>query len=73
MQIGAGAIKQLNIRIDNPAQLGADFVAAAVGAFEKYPLPVIIVDFGTATKNFHRRPQPQLYRRFNHAGGAGIA
>ena len=50
MQIGPGVKKGLNIRIDNPAQLGADFVAAAVGAFEKYPLPVIIVDFGTATK-----------------------
>lgn len=50
MQIGPGVKTGLNIRIDNPAQLGADFVAAAVGAFEKYPLPVIIVDFGTATK-----------------------
>ena len=50
MQIGPGVKAGLNIRIDNPAQLGADFVAAAVGAFEKYPLPVIIVDFGTATK-----------------------
>ena len=49
MQIGPGVKTGLNIRIDNPAQLGADFVAAAVGAFEKYPLPVIIVDFGTAT------------------------
>ena len=50
MQIGPGVKTGLNIRIVNPAQLGADFVAAAVGAFEKYPLPVIIVDFGTATK-----------------------
>ena len=50
MQIGPGVKTGLNIRIDNPAQLGADFVAAAVGAFEKYPLPVIIVDFGTATE-----------------------
>ena len=50
MEIGPGVKTGLNIRIDNPAQLGADFVAAAVGAFEKYPLPVIIVDFGTATK-----------------------
>ena len=50
MQIGPGVKTGLNIRIDNPAQLGADFVAAAVGAFEKYPLPVIIVDFGSATK-----------------------
>ena len=50
MQIGPGVKTGLNIRIDNPAQLGADIVAAAVGAFEKYPLPVIIVDFGTATK-----------------------
>ena len=48
--IEPGVKTGLNIRIDNPAQLGADFVAAAVGAFEKYPLPVIIVDFGTAAE-----------------------
>jgi type III pantothenate kinase len=40
----------LNIRIDDPAQLGADLIASAVGAKALYPLPCIVVDLGTATK-----------------------
>lgn len=40
----------LNILIDNPAQLGADLAAGAVGAAAHYPLPAFIVDLGTATK-----------------------
>ena len=40
----------MNIRIDNPAQLGADFVATAIGTIEKYALPAIVIDLGTATK-----------------------
>lgn len=48
--VGAGMKTGLNIRIDSPGQLGADLLATAVGAMEKYPLPVIIVDLGTATK-----------------------
>ncbi len=47
--IGPGVKTGLNIRIDNPAQLGADLVAGAVGASAKYPAPCIIFDLGTAT------------------------
>ena len=50
MLVGAGMKTGLNIRIDNPRELGADLLAAAVGAMTKYPLPVIVVDLGTATK-----------------------
>lgn len=50
LQVGPGIRTGLNIRIDNPALLGADFVAAAIGAMDRYPLPAIIVDLGTATK-----------------------
>jgi len=39
----------LNILIDNPAQLGADLVAGAVAAINKYPKPLVIIDMGTAT------------------------
>ncbi|MBQ7128996.1 MAG: type III pantothenate kinase, partial [Clostridia bacterium] len=35
--------------IDNPAQLGADLVVGAVAAIDKYPLPLVILDLGTAT------------------------
>lgn len=47
--IGPGIRTGLNIRIDNPAQLGADLVAGAVAAIAKYQLPCIIFDLGTAT------------------------
>lgn len=40
----------LNILIDNPAQLGTDLAAGAVGAAEEYPLPAFVIDLGTATK-----------------------
>ena len=47
--LGPGVKTGLNIRIDNPAQLGADLAAGAAGALGKYPLPCIIIDMGTAT------------------------
>lgn len=40
----------LNIKIDNPRELGADLIVEAVAAYNIYKSPVIIVDFGTATK-----------------------
>ena len=40
----------LNICIDDPAQLGADLAAGAVGAKAHYPLPAFVIDLGTATK-----------------------
>ncbi len=40
----------LNIKIDNPRELGADLIVCAVAANNIYKCPVIIVDFGTATK-----------------------
>ncbi len=47
--LGPGTKTGLSIRIDNPASVGADLVAGAVGALEKYKPPMIIVDMGTAT------------------------
>ncbi|MCD8253939.1 MAG: type III pantothenate kinase [Oscillospiraceae bacterium] len=47
--IGPGVKSGLNIRIDDPAELGADLVAAAVGAMTSYPLPCIATDMSTAT------------------------
>ncbi len=40
----------LEMKIDNPKELGSDLIADLVGAKEKYPYPLVIVDFGTATK-----------------------
>ena len=47
--VGPGVKSGLNIRMDDPTELGGDLVAAAVGAVERYPLPCVIVDLGTAT------------------------
>jgi len=48
--LAPGVKTHLNIRIDNPAQLGADLIATAVAAKALYPLPCLVADLGTATK-----------------------
>lgn len=48
--LGPGVKSGLPIKIDNPAQLGADLVAGAVGAIDKYSAPCLVIDLGTATK-----------------------
>ncbi|MBQ9946793.1 MAG: type III pantothenate kinase [Oscillospiraceae bacterium] len=50
LTVGPGLKTGLNIQIDEPASLGADMAAVAVGAKEHYPLPAIVIDLGTATK-----------------------
>lgn len=47
--VGPGLKTGLKIRLDNAAQLGADRVADAVAAIDRYPAPLIIIDMGTAT------------------------
>ena len=39
----------LDIRMDNPAQVGSDLIVDAVAAFHDYPTPLIVIDMGTAT------------------------
>ncbi len=46
--LGPGVKTGLNIRIDDPAQLGADLAAGAVGALAEYTMPCIVIDMGTA-------------------------
>lgn len=47
--VGPGIKTGVNIKIDNPAELGSDLLVGAVAALNEYPLPQIIFDFGTAT------------------------
>ena len=47
--VGPGIKTGLSIIIDNPAQLGSDLVVDAVAGINNYPLPLIIIDMGTAT------------------------
>lgn len=39
----------INIKLENPRELGADRIVNAVAAYEIYGGPLIIIDFGTAT------------------------
>ena len=52
MIIGPGTKTGLNVATHNAAEIGADLIAGAVGAAQKYPLPAIVVDLGTATKMY---------------------
>ncbi len=49
LMVGPGVKSGMNIRIDNPAQLGADLLVGAVAAVSKYGAPCIVWDLGTAT------------------------
>ena len=49
MIVGPGVKTGLNIRMEIHNQLGADLVAGAVAALDKYPTPIIMIDMGTAT------------------------
>ena len=47
--VGPGIKTGLNIKYDNPKEVGADRIVNAIAAHEIYGGPLIIVDFGTAT------------------------
>ncbi len=47
--VGPGVKTGLHIVTENPKEIGADRIVDAVGAFEKYGGPVLVLDFGTAT------------------------
>ena len=48
MVIGPGVKTGMNIKYDNPKEVGADRIVNAVAAYERYGGPIIIVDLGTA-------------------------
>lgn len=39
----------MKILMDNPASVGCDLIVDSVAAASKYPLPIIVIDMGTAT------------------------
>ena len=49
MVVGPGIRTGLNIQMDNPASVGADLITGAVAVIDKYPVPAVIIDMGTAT------------------------
>ena len=47
--IEPGVRTGMPVRVESPAEVGADRIVNCVAAFEKYGAPAIVVDFGTAT------------------------
>lgn len=47
--VGPGVKTGINIKYDNPKEVGADRIVNAVSAFDIYKNSMIIIDFGTAT------------------------
>lgn len=47
--VGSGMKTGLNIIMDNPKTVGSDMIVDAVAAIREFPLPIIIIDMGTAT------------------------
>ncbi|NGP45815.1 type III pantothenate kinase [Bacillaceae bacterium SIJ1] len=47
--VGPGIRTGLNIMTDHPSEVGADRIVNAVAALTRFPVPLIIIDFGTAT------------------------
>lgn len=50
--VGPGLKTGLNIKVENPAQTGADLVVGAVAALREHKPPLIVIDMGTATTMF---------------------
>jgi len=50
IMVGPGTKTGMDIRIDNPSQLGSDILMGAVAAVAKYGAPCAVWDLGTATK-----------------------
>lgn len=49
LQVKTGIKTGLNIKVENPASLGADMIVNAVAGLEEYEAPLVIFDMGTAT------------------------
>ncbi len=49
MMLAPGIRTGINLKYDNPRELGSDRIANAVAAWELYGGPCIFIDFGTAT------------------------
>jgi type III pantothenate kinase len=72
MVIGPGIKTGLNIKYDNPKEVGADRIVNAVAGIEYYGIPLIIVDFGTATTYCYINEEKQ-YMGGAIAPGIGIS
>ena len=60
LEVTAAMDTGIRIRVDNPEEVGADLICLAVGAAGRYPLPVIVCSFGTATALLAVSAAPEL-------------
>jgi type III pantothenate kinase len=70
--LGPGLRTGLNVRTDNPAEVGADLIANAVAAYDLVRANCIVVDFGTAT-TFSAISEPGEFLGVAIAPGLGLA
>ncbi|WP_174734846.1 type III pantothenate kinase [Mesobacillus harenae] len=70
--VGPGMKTGLDIKYENPREVGADRIVNAVAAIHEYGSPLIIVDFGTATTYCYVNEQKQ-YLGGAIAPGIGIS
>jgi len=70
--LGPGTRTGMAIHYDNPLEVGADRIADAVAAYEKYGGPCVVVDFGTGI-NFDVVSENGEYLGGAIAPGIGIA
>lgn len=49
IMVGKGVKTGLNIKAENPREVGADIIVNSVSAYNKYGGPIVVIDFGTAT------------------------
>ena len=49
LMVGPGIKTGMNIKAENPKEVGADRIVNTVAAYKKYGGPLIVIDFGTAT------------------------
>ncbi len=70
--VGPGIKTGLNIKYENPREVGADRIVNAVAAIHDYGSPLIIVDFGTATTYCYINEKKQ-YMGGAIAPGIGIS
>ncbi|RYL89839.1 type III pantothenate kinase [Sporolactobacillus sp. Y61] len=62
--VGPGIKTGLNLKYENPREIGADLIVNAVAAVHDYQAPMIVIDFGTATTYSY------IDEHANYIGGA---
>ena len=61
--VGPGIKTGLNIRMDNPGEVGSDLIVAAVAATAAYGKPLLLIDMGTATTIITNCARPRPFRK----------